>query len=1136
MANGHRRRGSAARSIAVAAIVAAAACGRDAARGPAVDNGVFEETAEPAEPSARFDTAREGVAAFSAADSATLDEDVNLDPTGELMDVASEDSDASWGTDGSTAGGVLTASGDTGGPTTGGGDGSPPLRGGNGGGGGGGGGREGDVRGRPENVFARAPAPDETKPAVVATWKRARIVPNASRLRVGVAEELPLEGVEAAVRVDGSRARVILDCLFRNDRDRELEGTFELRLPDDASPFYFAFGEDLRATEAAAAAPATPPATVAPTRSAGVEAAFLGTVTASAGATTPGGITAAREAAWTTPKEARMVPRVKAAWAYGETTRRRIDPALLEWSGAGVFSARVFPLGPGKVHRVVLGYDLDLVAAGDAFEFRLDLPPGVAHRAITLSVGAGAAAVVSPAAVARREDGRAIFSFRNPADSAITLRVPNAGVTALRGTDAAAGPCFAATFRPALPATVAIGGAPRAVFLVDTSLSSNAERFPLWLKLMQEILERNRGTLREFAVLFFDVQTRWWRPQFVPNTREAVADLVAHADGLALEGATDLGAALAEGAAPSWDNPAAGAAAVRHDVFLLSDGAATWGAADLAELDANLARGRAAALWAYRTGLAGTAAATLEHLVRESGGAVFSVVGDAEVASAATAHARRGWRVRSVSIDGGKDLLLAGRPTHVFDGQSLRLAGRGAPAAGSAIVLALEQDGRAVEVRTAIDRVLDSDLAPRTYGQIATAQIEELGEAKDSPAQAYATHFRVVGSTCSLLMLDTEEDYERFDIRPADEAARVKTEFASEYVARARAERVRAANDPRAELLACLRRMESTPGLTFAPPPGLLDAISRMPDTAFHVDSPPLACGVVRWKDVPGKLQEQLAAQTPIYDDVSADAARRRAADGSAPALRALSSLVEARPGDTALARDVAYSALEWGHPGPAYHLFRRVARIRPYEPETYRALSDALLRSGNVDLALVWSEVALAGSWDARFGGFPQVAAMDHLRLLRRIDRGELATTVPEFAKARLAEMTKAREGADPDLVVVAAWNTDRTDVDLHVTDPRGEECSYQHTRTAIGGAITADVTQGYGPEMFTLAAPVAGEYLVRARCFASDRLRTSVRSRVLVTIYEGWATAHERVTRKVIDLKDGERMENVATVRVAR
>ncbi len=51
--------------------------------------------------------------------------------------------------------------------------------------------------------------------------------------------------------------------------------------------------------------------------------------------------------------------------------------------------------------------------------------------------------------------------------------------------------------------------------------------------------------------------------------------------------------------------------------------------------------------------------------------------------------------------------------------------------------------------------------------------------------------------------------------------------------------------------------------------------------------------------------------------------------------------------------------------------------------------------------------------------------------------------------------------------------WNTDTTDVDLHVIEPSGEECFYRHRNTRrSGGRLTQDVTQGYGPEMYVLPA----------------------------------------------------------------
>jgi len=50
-------------------------------------------------------------------------------------------------------------------------------------------------------------------------------------------------------------------------------------------------------------------------------------------------------------------------------------------------------------------------------------------------------------------------------------------------------------------------------------------------------------------------------------------------------------------------------------------------------------------------------------------------------------------------------------------------------------------------------------------------------------------------------------------------------------------------------------------------------------------------------------------------------------------------------------------------------------------------------------------------------------------------------------------------------DIVLIINWNTNNTDVDLHVIDPTGEECYYRNRETKIGGKLTIDVTEGYGP-----------------------------------------------------------------------
>ncbi len=75
------------------------------------------------------------------------------------------------------------------------------------------------------------------------TWKRSNKIANTTSLFIGDNEELPLKGSQIAVSIDGYRARVLIDCFFYNDKEISLEGTFKMKLPQGATPYYFAFGE-----------------------------------------------------------------------------------------------------------------------------------------------------------------------------------------------------------------------------------------------------------------------------------------------------------------------------------------------------------------------------------------------------------------------------------------------------------------------------------------------------------------------------------------------------------------------------------------------------------------------------------------------------------------------------------------------------------------------------------------------------------------------------------------------------------------------------------------------------------------------------------------------------------------------------
>lgn len=77
--------------------------------------------------------------------------------------------------------------------------------------------------------------------------------------------------------------------------------------------------------------------------------------------------------------------------------------------------------------------------------------------------------------------------------------------------------------------------------------------------------------------------------------------------------------------------------------------------------------------------------------------------------------------------------------------------------------------------------------------------------------------------------------------------------------------------------------------------------------------------------------------------------------------------------------------------------------------------------------------------------------------------------------------------QGEDPppeELTINLTWNTDSTDVDLHIWDPEGNYCSWQSPEGIPNGFLEDD-TSGYGPEIFYQSPVTEGEWIVRAHFY---------------------------------------------------
>ncbi len=482
----------------------------------------------------------------------------------------------------------------------------------------------------PAEIRPTGQKPEEKSPQV---WHRDRSRPTFARVYVGDGNALELVSLHVSVTIEGPRARTVVDHVFRNPHDRQLEGTFEYPLPSGASPSYFAMF--LGQTRDTAPARFNRRGDQQP-----LPADALARLT-------PAELVKQVDTTdWGRLQEARIVSKEKALETYEEVVRGRIDPALLEYAGGNTFSGRVFPIPPKGYNRVILAYEELLPFAQEHMIYRFPLPDRKLNE-LQFTLQARADECLKPSFLPKdagkdESNGRVTFSRTwkdsKPEGEVVFACTPaDPQVQAVSGRQGDNGPRYLyARLRPQLK-TVAKDNAfaSHAVFLLDTSLSEHPERFDVNVRLLRKILETDPD-IKHFNVLTFNVGAAWLDPNdWMDNSPAGREKALKKLDGLVLEGATDISCALEKLVRPGFDV----AAGTNLDVFLLSDGHITWGEPDVAALVARFEQRcpYATRFHCYRTGLGEENGELFEALTRKGGG-VFQCFGEAELEAAARAH------------------------------------------------------------------------------------------------------------------------------------------------------------------------------------------------------------------------------------------------------------------------------------------------------------------------------------------------------------------------------------------------------------------------------------------------------------------------------------------------------------------
>jgi hypothetical protein len=827
-----------------------------------------------------------------------------------------------------------------------------------------------------------------------------------------------------------------------------------------------------------------------------------------------------------------LVPRGKARIAFEERVRGRIDPGLAEVSRGNLFTTRVFPVDRGG-RRVRLSF----VAPFDsrrAMTLPLQSTSTVATARIRVRAEADAALRVTlpsgfESVAKTQQNAFTIDSERRDVMLAGSLHLTATGPTeTLIVSEGADGSSYF-QLRAAAPETTALPRPARRVRVYwDTSRSRLDQDVEGEIDVLTMLLARLGAETVDLVAFNSSgiATTPGLRPQ-------QVAEVVG---GLTYGGATSLAVLLAKGL-PRADR-----------CLLFSDGIVT--------IDARVSL----PVSCRSDAIANAPDADLAYLMRitaETGGSTWSLT-----------HAGRDAVVEGVASAPPQPIAArdqSGKPLDFARLEGGLLVGR-APAAGPLIVTYVDSRGFVREERYGTSRRAAHFTG--TGAAWAAARVTELGsmDRRGAEAQTLARRHSVATTSLSFLVLDTPADFvDEAVAPPATYPAQLKVEYDELKGAHDREQRQLARNhldaivsqwrelerwwqgkggdddvEPRTFSSGDFEEISVTASRSCC---GSSDStLSEILVTGMRIDGPAstppaIAIEIEPWSvDRPyiraldgarlGELDATLRNQERAHGELPAfyfDVANWLDTRGErARAVETLLSALELGSADEQTAHMVAGRLLAWGEIDRAIFLYEKLLAENQDRPQPRRWLAMALAEAGDAAATARAVELLLElvrTPWDE---------ADDGIAMISLLDANALLTKLSPTARAALRIDPRLVAALHFDLRVLLEWNTEATDMDLWITEPTDEDVYYGNANSAIGGRLSNDMTEGYGPEEYLLRNARPGTYEIVVDSYAADRLNPNGTTVVTARLIRDFGRPTQREEALQIELHPDDQSEH--------
>jgi tetratricopeptide (TPR) repeat protein len=258
------------------------------------------------------------------------------------------------------------------------------------------------------------------------------------------------------------------------------------------------------------------------------------------------------------------------------------------------------------------------------------------------------------------------------------------------------------------------------------------------------------------------------------------------------------------------------------------------------------------------------------------------------------------------------------------------------------------------------------------------------------------------------------------------------------------------------------------------------------------------------------KLKDGYEDQPSFYFDVTDEFIRRKMND---KAVVILSNIAEMKLDNAELLRTVANKLMELGEYQYAVDMFEKIVKLRGEHPQSYRDLALAYQANKEYQKSLDAFYKVMTTMW-SRFNSVKQIVFV------------EMNNLIALSPKLDVSKINKNLIFAMPvDVRVVLGWSTDNTDMDIHVKDPYDETAYYGNRLTRIGGRVSQDITDGFGPEEFMLKKAVNGDYEISTNNFGDRRQSISGPTVLYLDIFTFYGTkkqTHQRILVRTENVKE--------------